>query len=54
MPRTSNHVQSPAGVTPYFELRVGGLRITADRLPVRLVAATSSAATGLVTWWLTR
>ncbi|MEV6702154.1 hypothetical protein AB0M68_34260 [Streptomyces sp. NPDC051453] len=38
----------------YFELRVGGFRITADHIPARFLAMTSSATSGLVAWWLSR
>ncbi|MFF0448890.1 hypothetical protein ACFYT4_21190 [Streptomyces sp. NPDC004609] len=38
---------------PYAEIRVGGLRITAERLPVRLLTALAAAVTsGLGTWLL--
>lgn len=40
--------------TPYFELRVGGFRVTADRVPVRLLTIVSSAATGVAAWLLNR
>ncbi|MFI6284684.1 hypothetical protein ACIBCM_08005 [Streptomyces sp. NPDC051018] len=37
---------------PYAEIRVGGLRITAERLPVRLLTALAAVASGLGTWLL--
>lgn len=54
MSRSSLHAPSQSRDTAYFELRVGGFRITADRIPVRLLATVSSAASGLAAWWLTR
>ncbi|MFC0847607.1 hypothetical protein ACFH04_28445 [Streptomyces noboritoensis] len=45
--------KSPA--FPYFELRIGGFRVTADSIPVRLVTAlTTALATGWGTWWWAR
>jgi hypothetical protein len=54
MPRTPQTVGSTSVTAPYFELRVGGFRVTADRIPVRLLTLVSSAATGLAAWLLTR
>ncbi|MFD4476793.1 hypothetical protein ACFWPU_11895 [Streptomyces sp. NPDC058471] len=36
---------------PYFELRVGGFRIVADRAPVKLLMLLSSTATGFAAWF---
>ncbi|MBM9504532.1 hypothetical protein [Actinacidiphila acididurans] len=39
---------------PFFELRIGGLHITAERFPVRLVTAIiTAAASGIGTWLVT-
>ncbi|MDQ0931844.1 hypothetical protein QFZ49_001751 [Streptomyces turgidiscabies] len=37
---------------PYFELRIGGFRMTAERFPVRLLTALATAATSGVGTWL--
>lgn len=42
--------QTSPNKLPYFELRVGGFRVTADRIPVRLLTLASSAATGVAAW----
>lgn len=36
-----------ARIRPYFELRIGGFRVTSNRIPVRCVAFLSSAVTGV-------
>ncbi|TVZ92784.1 hypothetical protein FB157_10786 [Streptomyces sp. BK340] len=33
-------------IKPYFELRIGGFRVTSDRIPVRVVTLLSSVVTG--------
>lgn len=50
VPQTPSQPRNAA----YFELRMGGFRVTADKVPVRLIATMSSAASGFVAWWLTR
>lgn len=52
MSRTPEQIKSPSGAGPYFEFRIGGFRVTADRVPVRLLATVSSATSGLIAWWL--
>jgi len=47
MPQTSSR-------KPYFELRVGGFCITADRIPARLLTLVTSAATGITAWFWSR
>lgn len=34
-------------IRPYFELRIGGFRVTSNRIPVRFVAFLSSTVTGV-------
>ncbi|WP_407287598.1 hypothetical protein [Streptomyces sp. BP-8] len=36
---------------PYFELRIGGFRVTADRFPARLVTAIATAMTSAIGIW---
>jgi hypothetical protein len=41
----------PNSQRPYFELRIGGFRVTADRLPARLITAIVTAITSGVGMW---
>lgn len=51
MPRNAGAQSQPA---PYFELRIGSLRVTADRIPARLLTVASTVVTAVVTWHWSR
>lgn len=56
---TATHVQHPisdttASTKPVFDLRCGGVRVTVDRAPYRLLAliSTTTAALGAGSWFV--
>ncbi|WP_159403723.1 hypothetical protein [Streptomyces sp. NRRL S-646] len=39
---------------PYFDIRIGTFRVTADRIPARLLTLLSSVGTGAAAWFWSR
>ncbi|MFJ9776154.1 hypothetical protein ACIRVF_33800 [Kitasatospora sp. NPDC101157] len=39
---------------PQFELRIGGLHLTIQRLPVWLITAIAAGTSGVTAWWAKR
>jgi hypothetical protein len=48
---TSGQRDITAKTAPYFELRIGGFRVTAERIPVKALSALTGVATAALTWW---
>ncbi|WP_329621892.1 hypothetical protein OG357_16640 [Streptomyces sp. NBC_01255] len=49
-----SHTKDPATPPARFELRVGGLHLTVQRIPGWLVALATTAGGAAVTWWAQR